>query len=75
LNLNTKFIKKLNKTVLKTIQPRDGRYFATDEPVTLFDIKLFEFIQSNDNYQILQEAGMVKYIVKIIEKIKRVKNN
>lgn len=74
LNINTKVVKKLNQKVLKTVQQKNGRYFGTHEPVTLFEVKLFDFLQSENNYQIAHEIGMITYIGQVIEKIKTCAN-
>lgn len=70
LNINTKIVKKLNQTVLKNVQSKKGRYFGTDEPVTFYEIKLFDFLKPEENYQIAHEVGMICYITQVIEKIK-----
>lgn len=70
LNINTKIVKKLNQIVLKTIQSKKGRYIGTDEPVTFYEIKLFDFLKSEKNYQIACEVEMICYITQVIEKIK-----
>lgn len=69
LSINTKIVKQLNQLVLKTVQPQNGSYLGSDEPVTFFEIKLFDFLQPEKNYQIASEIGMVTYITRVIEKI------
>jgi|GEM_PF-5048155 len=70
LSINTKIVKQLNQIILKTVQPKNSSYLGSDEPGTFFEIKLFDFLQSENNYQIIHKIGMVGYIVQGIEKIK-----
>lgn len=73
LGINTKVVKKLYQTVVKTIDQKESRSLATDESVTIFEIILFDFLQNDENYQIIKRVGMVNYVLQIIDKIKYVR--
>jgi len=72
LNINTKVVKALVQAVRKTISTQDYYPDWLDEPAKVYEIKLADFLQSENNYQIACEIGMITYIARVIGKIKNV---
>ena len=72
LSINTKIRRKLNKRVIKTVPKKTSRYFFREDLVTVFEIKLSDFLKSGKNYALIREIGMESYIYNIVRKVKEI---
>lgn len=72
LSINTEITRKLYKRVVETVPQKTSQYLASDDPVTIFEIKLCDFLKSEENYTIAIDIGMVSYIHDIIQEIREI---
>ena len=75
LSINTKITRKLYKRVTVTAPQRTRRYLASEDTVTVFEIKLSDFFKTEENYTIANDIGMVSYVHDIIRTIKAIIEN
>ncbi|WP_300674694.1 hypothetical protein [Soonwooa sp.] len=68
ININSQ--KNIYTAVIKTIPPRTGNSWITNEKATIFEVKLSDFIASSNNYQLLEDVGLVKYIKHLLQNVK-----
>ena len=65
-------MRKLYKRVIETVPQKTSRYLAGDDSVTIFEIKLSDFLKTEENYTIANDIGMVSYVHDIIREIREI---
>lgn len=76
LSVNTKVLRKLYKRVIETVPKKTKRYLLSEESVTVFEIKLSDFLKPEENYTLAKDIGMVSYVCDVISRIRVIiKNN
>lgn len=68
ININSQ--KKIYSVVTKTIPLKTVNSWIANEQETIFEIKLSDFITLSNNYQLLEDVGIVKYIKHTLQNIK-----
>ncbi|MBD0331207.1 MAG: hypothetical protein ICV66_00985 [Chitinophagaceae bacterium] len=63
--IDTKVYSRLYARVISVIPVRKGRDILTKEDAAYFDINLYDFADNAENYSILQEIGMEKYVLNL----------
>lgn len=72
LSINTKIMRKLYKRVIETVPQKTSRYLTREDSVTVFEIKLSDFLKTEENYIIAYDIGMVSYVHDIIRRIREI---
>ncbi|WP_416864669.1 MAG: hypothetical protein ACMVP2_19175 [Imperialibacter sp.] len=72
LSINTQVLSKLCKRVVDTVPKKTSRHLRNEDSSTVFEIRLSDFLQSEENYTIANDIGMVSYIQDTIRKIKEI---
>lgn len=75
LNINTKILRKLYKRIIETVPKKTSRYLLREDPITVFEIKLSDFLKSEENYSLARDIGMESYINDVIRGIKGIVKN
>ena len=75
LSINTKIVGKLYKRVIETVPKKTSRYLLSEDSVTVFEIKLSDFLKSEENLAIARDIGMVSYVSDIVGRIKAIIEN
>ncbi|MBK6498043.1 MAG: hypothetical protein IPG00_07685 [Saprospiraceae bacterium] len=68
ININSQ--KDIYSVLIKTIPSKTVNSWLNNEQETIFEIKLSDFITSSNNYQLLEDVGLVKYIKQILQNVK-----
>jgi DNA replication protein DnaC len=72
LSINTKIMRKLYKRVIETAPQKESQYLRRGDSVTIFEIKLSDFLKTEENYTIANNIGMVSYIYDTIHRIRKI---
>lgn len=75
LSLNVTIVNELYKRVISTISKRKVRSIMDEKPITIFEIRLSDFLKSDENYKTLKDIGMVKYAFDLVQTIKEIIEN
>lgn len=63
----------LYERVIKTCKIEKRNHFKSEKEYNCVILNLKEFAKNNENYTILQNIGMEKYILEIIDKVSHLK--
>lgn len=75
LFINTEALNKLYKTTKNNTPKKQVRDILSNQLKTVFEIKLLDFINNDENYNVLNYIGMVKYADYLIQKLKETRTN
>lgn len=67
----TKNYSDLYKRIIHTVDRKNRVSIVTEEKITCFDINLFDFASNEENYVLLKEIGLEKYVLSQFEAIRR----
>ncbi|MBB6610777.1 hypothetical protein H7F15_06985 [Pontibacter sp. Tf4] len=75
LSVNTNVLRRLYERVINTVPRRTSRYTSNGDPVTVFNIILYDFLKAEENYIIAEDIGMVSYVQGTIQAIRSIIEN
>lgn len=75
LSLDITILNELYKRVISTISKKEVRSIIGEKPITIFEIKLSDFLKSDKNYKTLKDIGMVKYTFDLVQTIRGIIEN
>lgn len=70
LFINPNALTKLCKETKNTFPKKQIRNILSRELTTIFEVKLSDFINNDENYNILNDIGMIKYVNCLIQNLK-----